>query len=290
VITHWESNPSDNLPTCTQSQILTGTCALIASATTSTSTTTTTLPFDQLPKFKQDAARELKQQLQQSIYPCFVATTGLVIFLVPSPGTLAVSGTVGPTMLTAGTYACAPHVQTMVHLWKVFKDPPDPAFRRIAHVRPAAKPSLDLPACTGFKGKDRSYCRRLEHAATRWAAAVAEVESVAAALETTANRVGGARAASDTSAVKKQTRAADRLDGRFDAADRARARAGAKLAAVLRPVGTTGMLTDAQSMQGVGIVLGQLAVQGFGNDEAQALFGSALTPGALDLLQVLGEP
>lgn len=68
------------------------------------------------------------------------------------------------------------------------------------------------------------------------------------------------------------------------------ARAGGKLAAVLRAAGVTGALTDAQSAQAVDSVLTELASQGIAATTAQALLGSALAPVAIDVLAVLGQP
>jgi hypothetical protein len=50
------------------------------------------------------------------------------------------------------------------------------------------------------------------------------------------------------------------------------------------------MLADAQAQQAAQIVLGDLATQGLPTPTAETLLGPALTPGAVDVLAVLGQP
>ena len=289
VITRWEGDPDPALHACTRFQAPYGTCAAATTITTTstTSTTSTTIPFDQLPLFKQNAARKMKTLVDQLLYPCIVANAGSVVFFYP--GSLAIGPIVGATMISVATPVCARLVAQLLELKGTYDDPPDPDFRHVARVAREAAPRLSLPPCTGLARKDRALCRRLGRAVTAWVAQVNHVESVARALETTANRLGAATAANNKKAAKKQLRAAQKLTNQLNAANRARARAGAKLAAVIRSAGVTGSLTEAQSAQPIDIVLAQLASQGFDATTVQALLGSTLAPRTVDVLKVLGQ-
>jgi hypothetical protein len=281
VITHWESNPSDNLPTCRQDQALSGTCAALAT------TTTTTLPFDQLPQFKKDAFEQMKLELQQALYPCVVAATGLSTIGL---GGIVVGPIIGTVLIGSAGSLCSVHLAALILEQRIYQEPPDLAFHRIAPVVRTTPPSLELPACTASSPRDRAFCRRLERLMKRYVAAAQHVTDVTTALSKTANRYGGAVAASDAKAANKQKRYADKLTRRVKTAAKARARVGAGIAALLRSAGVSGMLTDAQTAQAVDVVLADLAGQGLPEDQARALLGSALMPGALDVLTVLGQP
>lgn len=284
VITHWETLADDHLPTCGQNQVLSGTCAALA--TTTTSTTTTTLPFDQLPQFKKDALAQMKIEFEQALYPCLVAASGTVVVGV---GGLVIGPIIGSTLIGVGGSLCAVHIAALQLLQKIYNDPPDLAFGRLAHVRPTAAPSLTLPSCSGLHGKDRTTCRRLEALAKHYAVAVERVKDAATALSTTANRFGAANAAGNARDVKKQERAARKLVRRLQSAVRARGRAGAKLAALLRAAGVSGRLTASQTSNAVDAVLTALAQAGVPEDTARALLGSATTPGAVDVLATFGK-
>jgi hypothetical protein len=249
--------------------------------------TTTTIPPLDLPPFKRDALLQMKLELQQALYPCVIASTGIIVFA--TPGSIAVGPIVGTTMFGVAAPVCVNILKTIQDLKMVYDDPPDPAFDRIAHVAPAARPVLDLPSCTALQGKDRALCKRLGRAVTHWVGAVGHVSDVAAAPATTANRLGAASAAGDAKASKKQTRAANKLANRLDAAVNARARAGMKLAAVLGAAQTTGALSDSQSAQAVDAVLTGLAGQGLAEEDARAVLGEALAPGTVDVVTTLGN-
>ena len=109
-------------------------------------------------------------------------------------------------------------------------------------------------------------------------------------MRETVERATAARQANKERALKRQLHAGKRRLQQLEAAIAARARSGGKLAAVLTAAGTTGALSEAQFTEVSAIVLGKLAEQGIPQSEAQTLLGSALTPRALDLLAVLGEP
>ncbi|GEM_PF-1986659 len=282
VTTRWEEQYQDALPPCGQFQALSGTCAQTATP----STTTTTLPFDQLPQFKKDALEQMKLEFEQALYPCLVAASGTVVIGV---GGIAVGGIVGTVLLGVGTPLCAVHIAALQDLQKVYNDPPDPAFQRPVHVRPIAVPSLELPSCSGLRGKDRATCRRLEALAKRYAAAVERVKAVATALATTADRLSSANAAGNAKAAKKQAKQAALLIRRLKSAVRARGHAGAKLAALLRAAGIDGTLTASQTSAAVDAVLARLASQGIPVDTARRLLGSATTPAPVDVLATLGQ-
>jgi hypothetical protein len=283
VITHWESNPSDNLRICGQQEALSGTCAVLAT----TSTTTTTLPFDQLPQFKKDALQSMRLEFEQALYPCLVASTGLV--LIGGLGGVVIGPIIGSTLLGSAGSLCLVHLTALQFFQKIYKDPPDPAFHHFAHVRPAAAPALTLPSCNGLKGKDRATCRKLEALVKHYATAAQHVTDVATALSTTADRFSAAMAAGDTKAAKKQERFADKLDRRLHAAVHARSRSGAKLAALLRKAGVSGTLTASQTSDAVDAALAALAQAGLPEETARALLGSALMPPPVDVLATFGK-
>src|SRR5262249_4640621 len=147
-------------------------------------------------------------EFEQALYPCLVASTALVV--VPLGG-VAAGPIIGSVLLGSAGSLCAVHVAALIIENKIYHDPPDPAFHRLAHVRPAAAPALSLPSCSGLHGKERATCRKLEALMKRYAAAAQHVSDVATALSTTANRFSAANAAGDAKAASKQERAAAKL-------------------------------------------------------------------------------
>jgi hypothetical protein len=192
-------------------------------------------------------------------------------------------------MLAVAAPVCAHHVQMLLMLRKAYDDPPRLDYDRLARVDRAAKPELGLPECPTSPRNERTSCRRLERLATRYVGAVARSESAAVALGTTSDRYGGAVAAGDAKAARKQSRHAGKLTRKVRVASRARARAGGRLADALRAIGVTGTLDELRFGQATGIVLAALAAQGLPEDAARAILGDAVAPRTIDLLTVLGR-
>lgn len=260
-----------------------GTCGGTTTTTTPGSSTTTTLPA---PDFKQAAVEQMRSELQQSLYPCLVATTGLVVFFTPP---LAVGATAGALMISVATPACAQHVTTLTQLQQVYNDPPDPSYHALARVQPAAKPSVDLPSCDVDAKSERSACRKLQKSTLRWLKAVTRVTNVATALATTGNRYASAVAAGDARATKKQSKHASKLSRRLEKMRDKRAVAGGKVADILRDIGVSGALTAEQSRQGAEATLTQLALQGVNTDETRSVVGAPSAQGPIDILRVIAS-
>ena len=292
VTTVWEGGPRDGIdpyPLCGPNGGPTATCG--GSTTTSlppgSTTTSTTLPDDQLPPWKREALVLMQRVFEQALYPCLVASSGVAVLATPP---LAIGAIAGATMLGVASPLCAEHVKTLIMLQTAYNDPPDPEYTKRVRVAPASKPALDLPACTTPTKKDRASCGRIRRFVTRYVVAVVRTTNVSTALATTANRYGAAVAAGDTTAASRQSRYADALAHRADLLARTRAKAGGRVAAALRSIGTTGTLSDAQSAEAVGVVLSTLAGQGVTQETSRALLRDALMPGAVDVPSILEQP
>ena len=101
----------------------------------------------------------MRLEFEQALYPCLATAGGLTILGV---GGAVIGPIVGGTLVGSAGSLCAVHIALIMVFRKIYNDPPDPAFGTLAHVVPAARPSLNLPSCDGLDAKDKKLCKRIE--------------------------------------------------------------------------------------------------------------------------------
>lgn len=237
--------------------------------------------FDPL---KQLALDTMRAEVAQSYAPCLTAGTSLALFAVGPIGAAT-----GQLVFTPAALICARIVQHLTELQRVYDDPPDPAFHTLARLRKTDVPSVDPSVCASLTGSDRKICRKLAHAAQRHVKALYRVGDVAVVWRTTVERASAAYAADEQRQFKRQLRAATKRAKQLTAAIAARAKAGKKIVAILRAANVTGTLSETQFTDASAIVLSNLANAGLPESDARALLGTALTPRAIDLLEILSQ-
>ncbi len=242
-------------------------------------------PPPELDPIKQLALQQMRRELAQALAPCLTAGTAVSLFALGTPGVLA-----GRLVFAPAAGICARIVQHLVDLQKVYDDPPAPSYTKVAPITSTGSPSLDLSPCKELTGPPRRLCRKLGSAAQRHVAKLFHVGDVITSLRTAIERASAASQANDQKAIKRQVTAAGKRSTQLAAAFAARAKAGAKVAAILRDAGTTGSLDEAQFTEAASIVLDDLAAVGLPASAAQAVLGPALTPRTIDLVDLLGQP
>jgi hypothetical protein len=244
------------------------------------------LPPD-LMAAKERALRQMRSDLQQALYPCVVANTGVVVFYA---GGIAVGPIVGGTMIAAATPQCVSLIQRIIDLQKTYQDPPDPDYQRVAPIPHRRKPSFELPGCKGLPRDEKRFCKRLGTAVRAYVRKVEKVTDVVESLRVTVERASGANDAGDDKALAKQTKAAVKRVKQMETALARKARAGEKLAALLAEQGVTAPVDETDCSEGADTVLGALAEAGLPDAEARSALGPALDPVALDLVTLFPEP
>jgi hypothetical protein len=244
-------------------------------------------PPPELVTFKELALEQMKKDFEQGLYPCLTGTTGLALFF--SAG-VTIGPIVGGAMAAAAGPQCVSLVRRIVDLQKIYEDPPDFDFHRVAKVARSARGAVELPSCKGLARADKRVCTRLASAVRGYVKKVEKATAVVESLRITFERAAGAHIAGEARAFDKQVRAAGKRAKQLDAALEQKARAGAKLAAVLAEAEATALLDAEGYAEAAAALLAELVAAGLPEEDAAEALGDALTPKAVDLVALLAQP
>ncbi|MHB8532531.1 MAG: hypothetical protein ACYDC2_07405 [Solirubrobacteraceae bacterium] len=175
----------------------------------------------------------------------------------------------------------------VINDYRIIKDPPAPNYRALA--RPAVLKAPALPSCRRFHGAKARYCTSLRAAEAALLAQSAQAAATDEALYATINRDSGAINAHDYVVAEQQASHFEALHASFAAILGAQAKAGAKVAALLRKARASGIATKAQSAKEIKAVERRLSAAGIATAAIKGLAGSALTPRKTNLLDVLAQ-
>jgi hypothetical protein len=242
---------------------------------------------DGLKKLKDAALERMRSLLAKAIGPCGSVGLGFTLFGVPGP---ILGPVLGTGMLAASSPLCVLYVHRLAQEQMIYNDPPDFDVDTIAPIVPSARPTIDLPSCSGLTGDDRRTCRKLGKTLRKHLAKVQRADDVTVALRITVERASAALQQGNDDALARQLKAGGKREKQLAAAIAAEANAGAKVAAVLSGAGTTGAVSETQFTAAADVVVAKLVEQGLAESDARAALGLALTPTTLDLLAVLGQP
>ena len=243
-------------------------------------------PPPELVTFKDLALQQLQADFEQALYPCLTANTGLVLFFSVGP---TIGPVIGGTMAAAAGPLCVSLLRRIIDLQKIYEDPPDFDFHRIAPIGRSARGSVELPSCRGLKGEDKRICTRLAGAVRGYVKKVEKAGAVVESLRITFERAAGAHIAGDDKAYDKQVRAAEKRAKQLESALEAKQKAGAKLAEVLAEAQATAPLTEEQYADAAEEILAELAAGGLAEAAAAEALGDTLTPKAVDLIALLAQ-
>jgi hypothetical protein len=236
------------------------------------------------------AVSDLLTQLLRAEGPCGYVAIGA--------STVVWSSTVGgPTapaalipaefLISAGAPLCAPYLVQAFHDIQIANDPPAGNIGAIA--KPAKTPSSaaaakKLPSCAGKPAALRPFCRTLRADLADQIAAAQRSAAIAAALLTTVDRETKAHKTHHAAALRRQSKAGDRLVADLKAAERREHAIGARIATLVSAHNVTGQLTAAQDAAAIASILRKLRAHGVSRATVQRLAPSALTAGPYDLL------
>ena len=148
---------------------------------------------------------------------------------------------------------------------------------------PTKAKAITLPSCAATA----ALCRSLKPRVMAFVLTARTATAVAAAIETTVNRLAGAEAAQNSSGIARQTAALADLNQRLTAAEAARAKAGTALSDTLKAAGITVSLTEEQHATAVAAVLARLKKDGVDTDALASKPGVSFKTSGVDVLALL---
>ena len=236
------------------------------------------------------AQGDLLTQLLRAEGPCGYVAIGA--------GTVVWSSTVGgPTapaalipaelLISAGTPLCTSYLLQAFRDVEIANDPPVGNINAIA--KPVKTPSSaaaakKLPSCAGKPAGLQSFCRKLRADLADQIAAAQRSAAIAKALLTTVDRETKAHKTHHAAALRRQSKAGDRLVTDLKQSERHERAMGARVAMLIGAEKVTGQLTAGQDAKAIASILRKLRAHGVRRATVQRLAPSALAAGPYDLL------
>ncbi len=178
----------------------------------------------------------------------------------------------------------------VINDYRIINDPPDRRFHRLAKPRASKRPAL--PSCAAIPSGERPQCTSLREAELAMLIDSARATALTEALLVTIDRDSTAIRARDYSAAQRQYVHFRSLHSQLRGVFRSKASDGARVAAVLRSMNVSGVLSSAQSAAAIGAIeaslrrarvpaakLGSLATGALEAREANALESLAASNG-----------
>jgi hypothetical protein len=144
----------------------------------------------------------------------------------------------------------------VINDYRIINDPPDRRFHRLAKPRAPKRPAL--PSCAAVPSAERTVCTSLRGAELAMLANSAQASALTEALLVTMNRDSTAIRARDYSAAQRQYVHFRSLHSQLQGALKSKGASGARVAAVLRSINVTGVLSSAQSAAAISAIEGNL--------------------------------
>ena len=236
------------------------------------------------------AVSDLLTQLLRAEGPCGYAAIGASTVLWSS----TVGGPTAPAalipaefLISAGTPLCAAYLVQAFRDIDIANDPPAGNINSIA--KPVKTPSSaaaakKLPSCAGKPAALQSFCRTLRADLADQIAAAQRSAAIAGALLTTVDRATKAHKTHHAAALRRQSKAGDRLVKDLKAAERHERAIGARIAALIGAQHVTGQFTAGQDAAAIASILRKLKADGVRRATVQHLAPSALTAAPYVLL------
>ncbi|HUB09671.1 MAG TPA: hypothetical protein VMB50_21880, partial [Myxococcales bacterium] len=171
----------------------------------------------------------------------------------------------------------------VINDYRIIEDPPDRHFHQLARPRAAKRPAL--PSCNALATAERGQCTSLRDAELAMLTNSAKADAVTAALLVTMNRDSTAIRAHDYAAAQRQYVHFESLHRQLRRVLKARGSSGARVAAALRGLGVSGVLSSAQSAAAIGAVEAQLSRSRVSGVKLGSLAKGALEAREVDALE-----
>ena len=250
-----------------------------------------------LTPIKNNAKKDFARAWDDALGPCSQLAMGLGVLATGGvwvsasatvPGGIPAGGAViatGQVMSSVASALCARKLKRLLDDYRIFNDPPDPHFGRLAWVA-RRSPAPTLHACGGLAGSVRSFCLKLSSLAAKLVVAARNTTAVDDALLTTVNRASGAFKARRTAAFNAQLRHATNLEPQFTAALRSEASLGRAIKRLI----SAGDLTLAQATATTTYLEQKLGRGGISLSAIGRIDPTALTATAEDPTTRLAKP
>jgi hypothetical protein len=173
----------------------------------------------------------------------------------------------------------------VINDYRIVNDPPDRRFHQLAKPRAPKRPAL--PSCAPTTGAERAQCTALRAAELSLLSNSARAGAVSAALLVTIDRDSSAIRAHDYAAAQRQYVHFESLHDQLRRALKSKGSGGAQVAAVLRAMNVSGVLSSAQSAAAIGAVETSLSRARVPAAKLGSLAKGALVPGETDALESL---
>jgi hypothetical protein len=241
-------------------------------------------------KVSEARRKQLKEQAREDLGPALEEAWkahGLSVALGLNSG-LAFSTVLDELGADGALLASNDATARVINDYRIIKDPPDRRFHRLAKPRSSKRPRL--PSCAAIPGAEKSFCANLRQAELAMLVDSAKASALTEALLVTMNRDSTAIRARDYSAAQRQYVHFRSLHSQLQGTLRSRGSNGARVAAVLRGVNVSGILSAAQSAAAIGAVEANLGRSGVPAARLGTLANDALQARETNALDSLASP
>ncbi|HEX4437073.1 MAG TPA: hypothetical protein VH061_09790 [Solirubrobacteraceae bacterium] len=176
----------------------------------------------------------------------------------------------------------------VINDYRIINDPPDHRFHQLA--KPHTPKRSALHSCATIPSAERTLCTSLRDAETAMLGASAQADAITEAMLVTMNRDSTAIRARDYTAAQRQYVHFESLHGQLHRVLKMRGSSGARVAAILRGVGVSGVLSSAQSASAIGAVEAKLSRARIPAAKLEALAKGALDAHETNALESLASP
>ncbi len=176
----------------------------------------------------------------------------------------------------------------VINDYRIINDPPDRRFHQLA--RPHAPKRPSLRSCVAIPTAERSLCANLRAAELAMLADSVRADAITEALLVTMNRDSTAIRAHDYAAAQRQYVHFKSLHAALRRALASRGSNGARVAAILRGVNVSGVLSSAQSAAAIGAIEAGLRRARVPTAKLRSLAKGALEAREANALESLASP
>lgn len=244
------------------------------------------------PRRKTSEARrkQLKEQAREDLGPALEEAWkahGLSVALGLNSG-LAFSTVLDELGQDGALLASNDATARVINDYRIINDPPDRRFQRLA--KPGASKRPALRSCAAIPSAERTQCTSLREAELAMLTDSARANAITEALLVTMNRDSTAIRAHDYSAAQRQYVHFRSLHSQLRTVLRSKGSNGARVAAILRSMGASGVLSSAQSAAAINAVETKLSRARVPATRLGSLAKGALEASETDSLEILASP
>lgn len=241
-------------------------------------------------KVSEARRKQLKEQAREDLGPALEEAWkahGLSVVLGLNSG-LAFSTVLDELGQNAALLQSNDATARVINDYRIINDPPDRRFHRLAKPRASKRPAL--VSCAAVPSGERPLCTSLRAAELAMLVDSAKATAVTAALLVTINRESTAIRARDYSAAQRQYVYFRKLHSQLRGVLRSKGSNGARVAAVLRSMNVSGILSTAQAADAIGAVQASLRRANVPTARLGSLAGGALEANEANALENLASP